>query len=553
MSFGFNSEAPDVDEDEDMVYKRAAVGFTNALNIVANRNALLPISMRGNPNIDEATRAIYEQHGPRLLLNKFTELMTQCTDIKVVECLKANHGTLRGAFERSDPTAQCNAIPSVGAFRNGVPCWICGMQIPAGLPQGHPLGPECEHVFPIGQALCFTGLYENSLFKELKSEGKSDEYLEGLTIEYDWSHRVCNQVKNATHFLDVQPDSKAVVQYVINRPLIDALLSGIWTTSEWGIEGSGTGSQELTRLYNDGIARGLPGYPARGQENIWLKARGDVIEVRCKKITDVVTNMGLSGETHALNAISALRAFVASDPNCTIQVENIPTSAPRPFGQSAALTGSATRGYAVAVFEHYVIDFIRNKFARALQKSISQAGRSLPARLGVAISAETVITGEQVLPMMRDPAVADVVQKTRLQLLNVIASKGLDNNVGFATFSVCIVPLLSAIAVDFVSVTGGPQDVLAQSINGVFARFGESSDAFMGVLVQNIAIESSEIRSVADEVLQNKIGGTKADFANVPAADSSIQQRYIFFGARRRKSRKSKSKKQKTLRRKRLF
>ena len=62
---------------------------------------------------------------------------------------------IRGIYETSTPTTQCNN--TVGKFKDGRECYICGMPI---IQQDLRLGvnglnPECEHILPIAQAMLF--------------------------------------------------------------------------------------------------------------------------------------------------------------------------------------------------------------------------------------------------------------------------------------------------------------------------------------------------------------------------------------------------------------
>jgi len=73
-------------------------------------------------------------------------------------------------------------------------CWICGFVIPDPKTAKSGYKMECEHVFPIAQAVYFVDLY--------RGKGKTDPNSQSkLELEYDWSHRVCNQIKNNKHFI----------------------------------------------------------------------------------------------------------------------------------------------------------------------------------------------------------------------------------------------------------------------------------------------------------------------------------------------------------------
>ena len=98
-------------------------------------------------------------------------------------------GDSRDIFEIADPEDQCQG--AIGGIAYGeTPCWICGMPIffekddlPDKDANGH--SPECEHVLPIAQAALFLQLYD-----------KSNTDATQFALEYDWSHKTCNQTKN---------------------------------------------------------------------------------------------------------------------------------------------------------------------------------------------------------------------------------------------------------------------------------------------------------------------------------------------------------------------
>lgn len=110
-----------------------------------------------------------------------------------VDYIKKNYGSLRKFYETSSATTQChNTIkPEV---RNVTKCWICGFVIPDTKNPEDAFYPECEHIFPIAQAIFFIGLYNS----EIKG---NRVFVKKLELEYGWAHRVCNQIKSDTHFI----------------------------------------------------------------------------------------------------------------------------------------------------------------------------------------------------------------------------------------------------------------------------------------------------------------------------------------------------------------
>ena len=130
---------------------------------------------------------------------------------------KYTNDKVRDIFEIGEVDAQCNG--TIGEFVPGVtPCWICGMPIwsaSATLPCTHENGhsPECEHILPVGQAAIFLQLYD-------RINSSSDLF----KIEYDWSHKTCNQTKNAdVYFLQrtVQGSKGAVIDPATQLPILD--------------------------------------------------------------------------------------------------------------------------------------------------------------------------------------------------------------------------------------------------------------------------------------------------------------------------------------------
>lgn len=119
-----------------------------------------------------------------------------------VEKIKKTWGAtngLRRYFENYQGD-QCRVISP--SFKGGISkCWICGFTIPpvkarkrGERASGYSL--ECEHVFPIAQAIFFIDLHRGGTVTR--------EEKERLAPEYDWSHRVCNQIKNDDHFVTVE-------------------------------------------------------------------------------------------------------------------------------------------------------------------------------------------------------------------------------------------------------------------------------------------------------------------------------------------------------------
>ena len=131
--------------------------------------------------------------GVQTELLPLTAMISKMFTQDFVDYIKKHYGSLRKFYETSSATTQChNTIkPEV---RNVTKCWICGFVIPDTKNPEDAFYPECEHIFPIAQAIFFIGLYNN----EIKG---NRVFVKKLELEYGWAHRVCNQIKSDTHFI----------------------------------------------------------------------------------------------------------------------------------------------------------------------------------------------------------------------------------------------------------------------------------------------------------------------------------------------------------------
>jgi hypothetical protein len=138
---------------------------------------------------------------------------------------------IRGIFELGDVDEQCEQ--TIGPVVVGTTlCWICGMPIWGTAKEllcedqnGH--SPECEHILPVAQAAVFLQLYD-------KSNAESDLF----KYEYDWSHKTCNQTKNADVYFKVkEADQKRGVSLdkaglpVFNEAAVLTLLERIYDST----------------------------------------------------------------------------------------------------------------------------------------------------------------------------------------------------------------------------------------------------------------------------------------------------------------------------------
>lgn len=88
------------------------------------------------------------------------------------------------------------------------PCYLCGSEI--NITKGHS-HKECEHVLPVVSALSHLWLAKEKIDKFTKNQQAI------LQLEYNWSHKCCNQVKSNYEFICINPSKS---EYIINLPLI---------------------------------------------------------------------------------------------------------------------------------------------------------------------------------------------------------------------------------------------------------------------------------------------------------------------------------------------
>lgn len=142
--------------------------------------------------------------------------------VRLIEHAYPGGNALRRFFEDYSGDQCQGAIGKTNPFIPGTSvCWICGLTIPATTP-GHGLSMECEHVFPIAQAIFFIDLY--------RGVKTPRDVVEMVKVEYDWSHRLCNQIKSDTHFLEVDPATKA--WKLVDDNVIRKFLQDIYSRSD---------------------------------------------------------------------------------------------------------------------------------------------------------------------------------------------------------------------------------------------------------------------------------------------------------------------------------
>jgi hypothetical protein len=194
-------------------------------------------------------------------LKPLTDMITTMFGSEFVEFLKRQHGTVRGFYEKSTAITQCNNV--VGKFEpNKSVCWICGLVIPPSSSPTDALAAECEHIFPIAQAIFFIGLYSNEIKDNIAFKNK-------LKLEYDWSHRVCNQIKNDSHFIE-HNIKNPTGRWNINKDKIVDFLNEILLRGNT----YDNGANKIRTILNQNNLR----------LNTWIAQRVDYIYRRCRDI-----------------------------------------------------------------------------------------------------------------------------------------------------------------------------------------------------------------------------------------------------------------------------
>ena len=216
---------------------------------------------------------------------------------------KVRKGALRDFFEPSTPVTQCNN--TVGPENQESMCWICDTPIRGGESYGFKFAPECEHVFPVMQALCFTGLYSAGIYEGLKDEAdktgknRGDLYKKELKREYRWAHEICNQVKSNTHFIVIDENKK----FGINLQFIKQMLFAILETKNYG------GGEKLWNWIQKQI-------PNQGKtKKQWVDGQSDKIYTICSEITQQANKLGYTYTQFLAMSVMKIREYVAMDPD----------------------------------------------------------------------------------------------------------------------------------------------------------------------------------------------------------------------------------------------
>lgn len=125
----------------------------------------------------------------------------------------------RELLEALSPPAQCKAAMSNtmnSAAINHI-CWICAKRLDLS-----DASPECEHVLPVSDAL-----FHLNLIQQSNREGLSKPEKDIQNLEYYWSHKCCNQVKNNQKFIRHKLVGGSEVGYEVSKQGIEKTLSDI--------------------------------------------------------------------------------------------------------------------------------------------------------------------------------------------------------------------------------------------------------------------------------------------------------------------------------------
>ena len=390
---------------------------------VTDKSILLPLDMRERqpPEFWTSPEAREYVTEPFHLLQSLTELLKQILGEETVGCLQKNHATLRDFFERSTPSTQCGNI--IGAPDI---CWICGGGIDTG-----ELGPECEHVFPIAQALVFTGLYEHNLFEQIADEedkNLTDAYVSGLRKEYRWAHRICNQVKNDSHFITYNES-----EFDIDNGKIGEFINSIITTKNWG------GGANLCQYLGKGNRRA-------GEEI--LRGRIDDIRKVCTPIIELVTKLELTPVQHACSTAMYVKQYVASEPICGIE-EVIPRTRPTILGRSGLpILISDASNNAIK----YSINYSCNRLFGKYSEVLDEQRRALRLNVSQKSMVEGIILSiEQMFKVKMESYLQPIIKQLRTKLMTYLQRMALTPEKVWSLHQVLLSQILYIIVIQTVS------------------------------------------------------------------------------------------------------
>ena len=254
-----------------------------------DENELIQIATLNKQMLDEAQtqQADYEvdirepERQARMLnfeirkLTEFAYALYGETGLRKIERYYPRAGgraaSIRAFFENFDGDQCKGALQGRNPFLPGrSPCWICGFTIPGGSQEGYTM--ECEHVYPIAQAVFFIDLY--------RGKATSRDTIELVQAEYDWSHRVCNQIKNNKHFVRVRGEGGNKTWVVAPVEEFDTFLRQIYNGSDAYFPGV-----HANRLRTD-IGPNV---------DQWVASRIPIIMARVQRVLDVGVQQCIPG------------------------------------------------------------------------------------------------------------------------------------------------------------------------------------------------------------------------------------------------------------------
>lgn len=361
--------APDVAE---RAADTAGLAVGVGTEVAKSKTLLLPVELRTKQPTDpywqtDAGKAVLREfEDPSLLLGDLTATMKSVLGEETVRCIQANEDTVRAFFERSNPPTQCGNV--IGSAK-GQSCWICGTRI---IPKEVSFKPECEHVFPIIQALVFTGLYETQLFESLEDQ-QQGAYTAGLRLEYQWAHRICNQVKNDAHFVVLTRTEDGTAVFGIDDAKIADFLTKLETTTKWG-----GGTKLLKHLKQE----------KQTDPVAYLRGRVSAIREICSPILEKIASMGLTPTDHARATAMHIKEFVAEDGRCIEEAPppKIPPTAPgttKDLSQLGTITpadADVVVAYGIRAYGQPFLNVLLGRIQEPLRIALRAAGKSAAER-----------------------------------------------------------------------------------------------------------------------------------------------------------------------------
>jgi hypothetical protein len=200
-------------------------------------------------------------------LDKFATALYGEVGVAQIKKAYGNQGAIRKFFENYSGDQCQGALQKTNPFIPGKSlCWICGFVIPD-VPPGTGFSMECEHVLPIAQAVFFIDLY--------RGKHTPQSVVRLVQAEYDWAHRVCNQIKNDTHFLRIAGDGANKKWQVCHPDVRVAFLKDLVDRSKLYFKAPGDQENLLLNSIKD---------------SGWFKERAIAISVRIREVLEVGVN-----------------------------------------------------------------------------------------------------------------------------------------------------------------------------------------------------------------------------------------------------------------------